>query len=222
MKQSIEQWVDKILPRLSGFVFCKNIDSKFLGASVSIIKAAGFTEAAEIRYKSDHELPWAAFADEYHEYDQLALKGEPIEYMVPFSIADQSRLILHVRKFMLSTPNESFLIGYGQIVACSNKKSSLINRDDLSYFSDKRLFRTIIKNPNYCLSNRESEVLYFLIRGYSAKKIASKLFLGTRTIETHIDHIKRKFDCTTKAELIEAVIDSGFANYIPSSLIEKQ
>jgi len=53
------------------------------------------------------------------------------------------------------------------------------------------------------LSPRESGVLKLLLQGYSAGKIAPQLFLSKRTVEHHVERIKEKLRCESKAELIQ-------------------
>lgn len=52
------------------------------------------------------------------------------------------------------------------------------------------------------LSKRQKECLYWLLRGKTASEIAEVLQLSRRTIETYINHIKVKFHCNSKTELV--------------------
>lgn len=51
-------------------------------------------------------------------------------------------------------------------------------------------------------SPRERDCIKLLTRGYNLKMIAQALDLSYRTVETHVQHIKQKANCHTKAELI--------------------
>lgn len=53
------------------------------------------------------------------------------------------------------------------------------------------------------LSKREFEVLHYIIKGYTSKKIAQKIYLSPRTVEQHTGNIKYKFGVLKKHELIE-------------------
>lgn len=53
------------------------------------------------------------------------------------------------------------------------------------------------------LSQREIDVLRLFLMGYSARKIALEIYLSKRTIEHHIERIKSKLNCLTKAELMQ-------------------
>lgn len=52
------------------------------------------------------------------------------------------------------------------------------------------------------LSNRELEVFQLIGQGLTTRKIAEKLNLSVKTIETYIDHIKRKMDFEDARDLI--------------------
>ncbi|MBR2834185.1 MAG: hypothetical protein IKE43_00520 [Coriobacteriales bacterium] len=55
------------------------------------------------------------------------------------------------------------------------------------------------------LSAREGEVLDLIVHGYSAKRIAQKLFVSESTVVTHTTHIYRKFGVSSKQELLEKI-----------------
>lgn len=71
------------------------------------------------------------------------------------------------------------------------------------------------------LTSKETECLYYLIRGYTAKMIARVLLISYRTVENHIEQLKIKFKCNTKAELIDKAISSGCLYLLVKSFISK-
>ncbi len=56
---------------------------------------------------------------------------------------------------------------------------------------------------DYALSNRESEILKFIVDGYGYRQIASKLFLSSHTVKKHIANIYHKLHVTSKAQAIK-------------------
>ncbi len=56
---------------------------------------------------------------------------------------------------------------------------------------------------NDVLSNKEAEVLGLISKGFTTKEIAAKLFVSTRTIETHRNSILKKLEVKNTAELIK-------------------
>jgi DNA-binding NarL/FixJ family response regulator len=59
------------------------------------------------------------------------------------------------------------------------------------------------------LSKKQVVILAYLILGYSASDIALRLHRSKRTIESHIEDLKDKLKCNSKAELIARVIVSS-------------
>lgn len=55
----------------------------------------------------------------------------------------------------------------------------------------------------YDLSPQEQKCLELYKRGYTAQASASILNLSSRTVETYINNIKRKFKCSSKLELLD-------------------
>lgn len=55
------------------------------------------------------------------------------------------------------------------------------------------------------LSKRELDCIAYFLQGYSAKQIGEKLFLSSRTVESHLTRVRAKLDCKNKDELINAL-----------------
>lgn len=60
------------------------------------------------------------------------------------------------------------------------------------------------------LSSREKEIVYYLVRGFNCREIGEKLFLSTRTIETHRNRIMKKLELTHLSEIVEYAIQNDF------------
>ena len=56
------------------------------------------------------------------------------------------------------------------------------------------------------LTVRERQVMELLLLGYTAKGVAQNLNISFRTVEVYIDKIKKKFQCSTKIELMQKLI----------------
>lgn len=59
-----------------------------------------------------------------------------------------------------------------------------------------------LKEVKYNLSNRESEILNWLSKGYRYKEIAEKLYISTETVRTHIRNIYTKLQVQSRTEAI--------------------
>ncbi|MCW0215166.1 MAG: response regulator transcription factor [Pseudonocardia sp.] len=61
------------------------------------------------------------------------------------------------------------------------------------------------------LTERESEVLRFVVEGLTARQIATRLVLSPRTVENHIQRTLRKLDVPGRAALVRYAIEHGLA-----------
>jgi DNA-binding NarL/FixJ family response regulator len=61
------------------------------------------------------------------------------------------------------------------------------------------------------LTPRERDVLHHLARGYPYKRIASRLGISPRTVETHVSSVLRKLQLSTRHELSRWASERGLA-----------
>jgi DNA-binding NarL/FixJ family response regulator len=59
------------------------------------------------------------------------------------------------------------------------------------------------------LSDRERDVLYLLALGYTNQEVGGKLFISSRTVDTHRAHIMSKLRLRTRAELVLFALANG-------------
>jgi two-component system response regulator NreC len=57
------------------------------------------------------------------------------------------------------------------------------------------------------LTEREVEVLRLIALGHTNVEIGERLYLSTRTVETHRAHIQRKLRRTSRAELVRYALE---------------
>jgi len=66
---------------------------------------------------------------------------------------------------------------------------------------------TDTENP---ITGREREILLLLAEGNSNKRIAQKLDISVRTVETHRLSLRRKLGITTPAGFVKYAMDQGW------------
>jgi len=64
-------------------------------------------------------------------------------------------------------------------------------------------------SANKALSKRELEILKLFAEGKSNKEIANSLFISTRTVESHKNHIMQKLELKSTVELIKFAIKNN-------------
>ena len=65
------------------------------------------------------------------------------------------------------------------------------------------------KAPHERLSNREFQVMYMIVSGYSLKKIAEELKLSAKTVTTHRSRILDKMELSNNTELVIYAVKHG-------------
>lgn len=68
---------------------------------------------------------------------------------------------------------------------------------------------SIYNTPDKLLSKRENEILKLIAQEYTSQKIAEKLFISERTVETHRKNILSKTGVKSIVGLIKYAIDQG-------------
>jgi DNA-binding NarL/FixJ family response regulator len=95
------------------------------------------------------------------------------------------------------------------------EKAVLIVAGGGKYFNErisKILLENLYSNTeeealNGKLTEREQEVLAEIVKGFTTKQIAEKLFISHRTVETHRVNLMKKLDVHNIAELVKIAID---------------
>jgi DNA-binding CsgD family transcriptional regulator len=85
--------------------------------------------------------------------------------------------------------------------------NAIPNHDDIGA---KKHFRRLIADEKFLvngklqkveLTNREFDVLFYTMRGLTAKEIGQRIDISFRTVESYLETLKDKFACDSKADL---------------------
>lgn len=105
--------------------------------------------------------------------------------------------------YLLKNTDEFELLKAIRIVAQGKKYfNQAISEKMINFMSTQH---TSIKK----LSNKESEILTLISKGLTTKDIASKLFISTRTVETHRANILKKLEVKNTASLIKKATENN-------------
>lgn len=225
-KNTMQQLIDT----MPIYIGIKDASSQYLIGNNLFSKLVGLSDGADIQGWHDNEFNcFRKIAHLFVERDARVMKKNCIFNILTYTFdANNKPILLYGKKYPMTDKN-------GIILACGFflqdvTVSQLINLAPLlslcnTAHGSRQLgnqFSYIITEsvPEYLLSNRQTECLFHLLRGQSANDISLTLNISKRTVETHIDDIKSKLGCDTKAQLIDKAICSGLLNYIPSSLIK--
>jgi DNA-binding CsgD family transcriptional regulator len=113
--------------------------------------------------------------------------------------------IFHLKKISSFYTNSMW-----EILKFFNANSDLKSHQSIEFFKP---------DAAISLTPREIECLFYTLRGKSAKAIGLILKISPKTIEFHLEHIKTKFNCRNKMELISKAMELGYLNKITPSII---
>lgn len=129
-----------------------------------------------------------------------ALPADPVELSTPFSSGTALLLMAVLVGFLLMhfAGKKSAVAAVGKRVwgAESEGDRGLSRRDQCRLAAEER-----------GLTERETDILYYLSLGFSVKKVADTLFISANTVATHSSRLYRKLDVHSRQELIDFVDD---------------
>ena len=101
----------------------------------------------------------------------------------------------------------------GDLIRIGDSEFSLIRQGPLRETTQKTLARESDKtlcsfSETYGLSERESEILFYLIKGLNLKFIGESLFISAGTVKNHVLKIYRKTGCHSRIELASKYAES--------------
>lgn len=67
-------------------------------------------------------------------------------------------------------------------------------------------------NSDIDLTQREQQCLLHALKGLTAKRIAKLINISHRTVETHLENIRRKYGCSNKLELLAKILSQQVNN----------
>lgn len=218
--------------QMPGLLVVLDLNSKFIAANNTALSWTGFKHPSQMIGKTYYDMHCKASEqhESFVEQDKAILKnnGHGKIFGLYCYDNDQWKIIMAEKYPLKNERNEIIaLVSYisdlthSNIVDVSKFLNLTRNKQGSGPIAIKQNgFLIDGQHPDIVLSTRQSELMFFLLRGEPIKKIAAILNLSQRTLENYIDDLKHKFNCYTKSELISKAISMGYFNYLPNSLFE--
>jgi DNA-binding CsgD family transcriptional regulator len=206
----------------------KDLNHQFVATNNKTANLLGFKDAKSLINSdlSDNDLFCNAksLSEQFRREDALVQQDQTITTLTHAQYADgQYRMLLTEKSVYESEVGEK--IGYF-IYSLDLSNHHILNMPGLLNVSDSELklqqFSKIIypSYPGIRLTDRQAQCLYFILNGYSSAEIALITNLSKRTVESYVEHLKDKFHCTSKRELIEHAIARGYLDIIPRLFLQ--
>lgn len=229
--------LEKLLPspefinQMPGLWVAIDRNSKFLAANNAAIQWTGF-KSPDSMIGETYENMHCKAAEQHQNFvnqDKIVLSSNyQIKILGLYCYHDTGWKIVLAEKYPLRNVDGDIiaLITYATDLTLSNiidlnKFLSLTYEAQVGEPQIKFQQKGFIVNKDllkFNLTQRQSETLFFLLRGKSAKEISKILQLSPRTIEMYFEQLKFIFHCQSKSELIDKAINHGYFNNLPESL----
>lgn len=163
-------------------------------------------------------------ADLYQQQDKEVLIKNKSEVFEPMPIDNNTILTLRTVKSPIQNATGEIIGILGEMYILAEDKSigsvlpaiAVKDKKNLALSGlDSRVYQISHYNPALKFTPRESECLFLLLRGKSAKEIAGFLELSCRTVEGYIEHIKNKMGVSSRSEVIAKAIEMNMLEIVP-------
>jgi DNA-binding CsgD family transcriptional regulator len=214
-------------------LWSKDLEGRFIENNQFLATFYGFKSSEEMVGLSDYDLrsPVTKLADDFRAWDkQVAIHQETKTFFEIVQSAEKgTRTVIATKTPLICNKSNKIIGTFGYAIDITNSfyilGKVLTNPYSAKHPGGLPSGSFIIgedKKAPIDLSQRQSECLFFLLRHKSIKQISHILNLSIRTIDSHIDQLKIKFDCPNKNALLEKALFLGFLYTIPESLFNKQ
>jgi DNA-binding CsgD family transcriptional regulator len=229
MTRTVDPSLRALFDQMPGLWGCKDENSVFMYVNPVYARVVGLKHHLDMVGRTDFDIPCdaAACADLFQTQDKEVMasaKSLKILDIHPCAGGKWGAYIL------TKTP----LVDQGKVIgtifhgmditsARTLELGSLLGRVRLGAEHERQLSYIVGDQKGQLdLSSRESEVLFYLIRGKRVKDIAVLLDLSPRTVEQHVATMRNKFSASSQYELIDQAINRGYLDYIPERLFKRQ
>ena len=229
MTRAVDPSLRMLFDQMPGLWGCKDENSVFIYANAAYAQAVGVEHHLDMVGRTDFDTPCdtAACASLFQAQDkEVMVSTKPLRILDihPFS-GGKWCAYLFTKTPLIQQGEVMGTIFHGMDITSSYtlELGSLLGRIRIGSGQEGQLSYVVGNQAGSVdLSPRESEVLFFLIRGKRVKDIAVLLDLSPRTVEQHVATLRHKFSAASQRELIEQAIHSGYLDYIPERLFKQQ
>ena len=217
---------ESLLAAIPSAIVWKDEKSRYITATLYGARLVGFDSIDQLIGITDYDLPNGPshYADHFISQDRDVMNSNaPSDHFEVCRYADG--LIAVISKKSPLYNNKHQIIGTCCLLQeLENNLSHQIANHLLHLYKDKNNLSYTIYNDSAhsMLTRREIEVLVYLLYGKTIRDISHILSRSVRTIESHFNSLKSKFQVASKSQLIESAIHAGYLSIIPSWMFKEE
>lgn len=211
----------------NGLTYWKNEHLEYVGCNEREARFTGFQSPDDMLGLTDFDLQCDAreSAKSFRQQDrQVLATGQSITILNIHTYADHFNHMFVTEKSAIKEDdnhNVGVMAVSTEITHTNIAKflfASVLD-DKHRYGNSVSLSKLLVAEYDQSLTEKDTEVIYWLLRGKTARETAVILHKSVRTIEHRLDKLKQKYNCPNKAALVAVCIENGFLNYLPRQLI---
>lgn len=218
---------ESLLAAIPCAIVWKDEKSRYITATLYGASLVGFDSIDQLIGITDYDLPKGPshYADHFISQDRDVMASNvSSDHFEVCRYADGLLAVISKKSPLYN--NEHHIIGTCCMLQQLDTNGSyqkianhLLNlhkhKNNLSYkiYSDSK---------HSILTKREIEVLVYLLYGKTIRDISKILSRSVRTIESHFNMLKSKFQVNSKSQLIESAIHAGYLSIIPSWMFKEE
>jgi len=199
-----------------GFFYAKDQAGKYLYANEEFAEFADCDSPAQLKNKRDDDLPWCEQASFLHEIDKKVISS--LDFFQ--KIVDIHHPLYGTCQFL--TTKKRLLDNNKKVMGVIGMSVHLMGQNNFLgkyHYQNNRLYLGEEFNQQY-LTPQEIRVYKTVLMGYSAKEASVILNISRKTIEYHIEQLRKKTSCHNKGELIRKAHEHGFSFMIINHSLE--
>ena len=208
----------------------KDVDSVYQGISKSFATMLGWKSHEQAIGQTDYDIPCdnARFANQFRNLDKQVMTKNCRALALDIMHSSIGWVSLLTEKIPLTNKDGKIIGVYCNAIDISSL--SLFKYSQILSEIDRKIINSYDKASKYILTHdhsplpltqRQQECVFLLIRGKTLKQIANILTISVRTVESYIEAIKYRLNCTHKSQIVEKAITSGFLYFIPENFLKQ-
>lgn len=221
--------LDLIINQIPGYFLVLNTDLSLRNCNTNYLKLTGVRNLSCLVNRKYHQFDNELIAkqsDLLVSQNQIVLSENKSIRFINYCIDENEQpLIFYGEKTPLLDENGqvSGIIGHAHDFTESYSQLFHMLFYEICKYSSVKTDKVFLIEDNLSdqnnMTQREQEVIFYMLRGYTAKGMSNRMGISAKTIEFHISRIKVKLKVISKQQLIEKLLELGYLFKIPDSII---
>lgn len=226
-----EKVIKQLINSMSDYVTISDLDANFTQVNYHQTKIMGYKTDKEIVGNTYHRFKGipTGVAEGFVAEDIAVIKNKkPMRFLSYYQYNDGEWHLLLGDKSLIFDDKGNVTGIFSLAKDVTN--SGLIDVSRFMFDSGKKYrekkpkagFGCIITDidEHNLFSKKEMLVIFYFLRGKTAKEIAHIISRSEKTVHFHLDAIKVKANVTSKSDLLEKLIHDGYMNIVPEGVFK--